>query len=554
MFAGPNGSGKSTLRSSLPKELLGVYLNPDEIEQEIRRQGFLDFAVYGVTTAADEVLPFFKRSSLLITAGFGDATEQLGFTNGRLDFGKVAVNSYFASVTRDFLQKKLMDRKASFTFETVMSHPSKVDLLARAQRAGYRTYLYFVATDDPDINISRVRNRVKMGGHAVPEDRIVKRYYRSLDLLMQAIQHTNRAYVFDNSGDNKDEKHTWLAEITEGRVLDLKSDQIPAWFKRSVLDKTNLPTVSVIIAARPDLAEVRAVAPALALDYPPDKMEIIVARGKQPSVQRNAAVRAAKGEIIFFLDDDSMPLPENLRRAAAQFTSEEVKMVGGPSICPPEAPKLEQAFALTMGAWLAFGPSCARYRKVGQPRASSEKELILCNLLARREALLALGGFNEKLYPNEENALMDELQRRGGKLLYDPELIVHRRPRPTFHAFVRMLLNYGRGRAEQFRLHPTFRSAPNFVPPLFCLYLALLPFLPRSCAWGLAAYGAAVLAQSLAVAPWRKLHWFAPIAGLIFVSHIFYGLGFWRGCLTRPKPPPAAVTSEVKLEWLRSFP
>ena len=76
-----------------------------------------------------------------------------------------------------------------------------------------------------------------MGGHPVPEDRIVKRYYRSLDLLTEAIQHTNRAYVFDNSGDNKDNRHTWLAEITDGKELILKSDQIPAWFKRSVLDK-----------------------------------------------------------------------------------------------------------------------------------------------------------------------------------------------------------------------------------------------------------------------------------------------------------------------------
>jgi predicted ABC-type ATPase len=146
------------------------------------------------------VLAFFKGSSLLITAGFGEATKQLGFANDRLDFRKVDVNSYFASVAGDFLRQKLLDQKLSFTFETVMSHPSKVDLLASAQQAGYRTYLYFVATDDPDINISRVRSRVKLGGHAVPEDRIVKRYHRSLDLLMQAIQHTNRAYVFDNSG------------------------------------------------------------------------------------------------------------------------------------------------------------------------------------------------------------------------------------------------------------------------------------------------------------------------------------------------------------------
>lgn len=235
IFAGPNGSGKSLLKSYLPKELLGIYLNPDEIEQEIRRQGFLDFKTYGVTTTAEQALSFFRNSSFLISAGLGDIAGQLGFKNGRLDFSKVEVNSYFASAASDLLRKKLLASKISFTFETVMSHSSKVKFLEEALLAGYRTYLYFIATDDPEINISRVRNRVKLGGHAVPEDRITSRYYRSLELLMDAIQHANRAYVFDNSGDNQ--KHTWLAEITDGRELELKSDQIPAWFKRAVLDK-----------------------------------------------------------------------------------------------------------------------------------------------------------------------------------------------------------------------------------------------------------------------------------------------------------------------------
>jgi succinoglycan biosynthesis protein ExoA len=309
-----------------------------------------------------------------------------------------------------------------------------------------------------------------------------------------------------------------------------------------------LPKVTIIIAARPDEAEVRALAAARQLDYPPDKVEILLARGKQPSVQRNAAIRAATGEIIYFLDDDSRPLPGNARRAVEQFSSVEVKMVGGPSVCPAEAPALEQAFALVMGSWLAFGPSCARYRSVGQRRATGEKELILCNLLARREALLELGGFNEALYPNEENALMDELQKRGGKLIYDPKLLVYRRPRGTFQAFGKMLLNYGRGRAEQFRLHPTLGSAPNFAPPLFCAYLAASPFLPAVFLWGLAAYGAAALVQGVAVLPLKKLHWLPAMLGLIFASHVFYGAGFWRGCFTKPKPPPAAVLAEVKLE------
>jgi predicted ABC-type ATPase len=237
MFAGPNGSGKSTLKSYLSPALIGVYLNPDDLEREIVRHGFLDFSAYDVTTTADEVLKFFNGSAFLKEAGLGEAANKLQFADGRLKFERVEVNSYFASVAVEFLRQKLLAQKETFTFETVMSHPGKVELLAQAQAAGYRTYLYFVATDDPAINISRVKNRVKLNGHDVPEERIAPRYHRSLDLLMTAIRHTNRAYIFDNSTYNADLKHTWLAEITDGRKLELKTDRIPAWFKRAVLDK-----------------------------------------------------------------------------------------------------------------------------------------------------------------------------------------------------------------------------------------------------------------------------------------------------------------------------
>ena len=121
--------------------------------------------------------------------------------------------------------------------ETVMSHPGKVALLEQAQRLGYRTYLYFVATDNPVINISRVHNRVALGGHPVPEDKIISRDHRSLELLLQAIKHTSRAFIFDNSTDSANPQLAWIAEITDGRRLELKTDQIPAWFHRAVIDK-----------------------------------------------------------------------------------------------------------------------------------------------------------------------------------------------------------------------------------------------------------------------------------------------------------------------------
>lgn len=314
-----------------------------------------------------------------------------------------------------------------------------------------------------------------------------------------------------------------------------------------------LPSVTIIIPARPDEPDVTAVTAARALDYPADRVEIILARGKQPSVQRNTALRAAQGELIYFLDDDALALPGNLRRAAGHFREAQVQMVGGPNLCPAEAPFLEQVFALVLASWIAFGPSRARYAKVGAVRVTSEKELILCNLLGRRETLLKHGGFNEALYPNEENALMDNIQKAGGKLLYDPELFVWRRPRRTLQQFMRMLMNYGRGRAEQFRTTPTLGSLPNFVPPAFVAYLIVATPLAFTWPWvlgPLAFYALAIMGQMLALIPEGGL--FRSLCAMPFLieTHIFYGLGFWRGLFTKLKPPGVKSDVPVKLEFL----
>jgi succinoglycan biosynthesis protein ExoA len=296
-----------------------------------------------------------------------------------------------------------------------------------------------------------------------------------------------------------------------------------------------LPVVTVLIPARIEQAEVKAVTAAQALEYPPELLEILVARGAQPSAQRNEGIRAAHGELIYFLDDDSVPERGNLRRAVADLRDPKVLMTGGPNVCPPEAPRIERVFALVLTAWLAFGPSRARYTPVGAVRPTSEKELILCNLVARRQPLLELGGFNEALYPNEENALMDELQRRGGVLLYNPQLVVQRRPRSSFRAFAKMLMTYGRGRAEQFRCHPTAGSLLNFVPPLFFLYLLTLPLAAvLGAVWlvPLFLYLLAVLGQGLVLAALGGLGMAAQATPLVVLTHVLYGLGFWRGLFT----------------------
>ena len=118
---------------------------------------------------------------------------------GQITFPSRHVDSYIASVLSDFIRVSLIEERVSFTFETVMSDSSKIELLRHAKAAGYRVYVYYVATADTDINVARVAYRTSMGGHDVPADKIRSRYKRALENLSKAILLSNRTYIFDNS-------------------------------------------------------------------------------------------------------------------------------------------------------------------------------------------------------------------------------------------------------------------------------------------------------------------------------------------------------------------
>ncbi len=120
----------------LRRELLGVYINPDDIEKEISDRGFLDLDYYEVKTEEQEILDFFKRSPLLELADCLEEAQWLRFNDDKLSFHDVGVNAYFASVAADFIRQKLIETSKSFTFETVMSFPDKVELLRKAQARG----------------------------------------------------------------------------------------------------------------------------------------------------------------------------------------------------------------------------------------------------------------------------------------------------------------------------------------------------------------------------------------------------------------------------------
>jgi predicted ABC-type ATPase len=234
MFAGPNGSGKSTIKAVVSTRLLGHYLNPDEIEKEIKANGYLDIRGYNIQTNVQEIRAFFDKHPLIDKTELGDFVYEIKYIEAEfVDFSNVGIDSYMSAILTDFLRHKYLETHQSFTFETVMSSPDKVEILKKAQQLGYKTYLYFVATEDPAINLLRINHRVKTGGHPVPTDKVITRYYRSLELLSEAIKYTNRAFIFDNSGDTK----TWIAEITNSTDIELQVNEVPTWFRKYVFEK-----------------------------------------------------------------------------------------------------------------------------------------------------------------------------------------------------------------------------------------------------------------------------------------------------------------------------
>lgn len=243
-------------------------------------------------------------------------------------------------------------------------------------------------------------------------------------------------------------------------------------------------------------------------------------------------MQQARGEIIYFLDDDSLVVPDTLQRLEQHFVDPLVVAVGGPSLTPVTDSLLQQGIGAVLGSLLGAGGVRNRYRAVGTVRQTTERELILCNLAIRRDAFLAAGGLDERLYPNEENELLDRLKKGGGKLLHDPALAVERSQRASIPAFVRQMYRYGRGRAEQTRI-AGFSGLMPFVPLAFLLYLLTLPFVAIPGWWlPLLVYGCACCLCSLPAALQQRQPLFLLLVPLLLpLLHIANGIGLLTGFL-----------------------
>lgn len=244
VFAGPNGSGKSTVikavreyKTESGKIDFGFYINADELTKELIA-GTFRFSKFKVRTTFEEFCLAAKNSGLL-DHDFSQSKFAASFTwkSGSISIRKTKYAERIAQILADFLRKKLLESGEKFSFETVFSHSSKLDIMRKAKQQGYKVYLYFVATNSADINIDRVAIRVKQGGHNVPKDKIVSRYSRSLEQLFEAAQICHQCFFFDNSGD-RPLLFTYFKQINgKKNWKKIKQKDVPDWFIRYYADK-----------------------------------------------------------------------------------------------------------------------------------------------------------------------------------------------------------------------------------------------------------------------------------------------------------------------------
>jgi glycosyltransferase involved in cell wall biosynthesis len=201
--------------------------------------------------------------------------------------------------------------------------------------------------------------------------------------------------------------------------------------------------------------------------------EVIISTGLNPSRQRNESAKIAQGDWLYFLDDDSILDPQSVSqfKLALKIFPHAV-VFGGPSLVKNENQNSwQEAIQTVFSSDLGIGPIKSRYLSVGQIRLSNEKELILCNMIIRKEFFLQNKGFNESLYPNEENEFLSRIYQFG-QIVYSPLIIVYRNHRNNLQSFFKQMFNYGRGRTKHFLYSKNYADYIYFVP-LLLVILAL---------------------------------------------------------------------------------
>lgn len=323
-------------------------------------------------------------------------------------------------------------------------------------------------------------------------------------------------------------------------ILAGHDDEMLANCLRSLGAQADPPTFELIVGVADGGPQAEIVRQAF-----PDARLCVKGRG-YPGFARNALIRAARGELLLFLDDDVTVAADLLRRLASVADAHaEASVFGGPNATPPGSSRFQVVQGAVLSSLVGAGPVSRRYG-ARQPGAADERWFTLCNLAVRRAVMVP---FLADLVCAEENALLAQLRAEGELMRYEPSLRVFHARRPTWGTFARQMFKYGRGRGQLLMRHPTTVRPAYLAPSVLVVYLLLAAALLGAGSAGplVLAPAAAYLAASIAGAAWiavtlgRVLD--APLAlALTVTMHACYGLGVLRG-LAPPKRPRRRITA-----------
>ena len=134
--------------------------------------------------------------------------------------------SYDAAKIAENLRLELLTEGRSFCFETVFSHPSKIDFIAKAKILGYEIVLVYIHLETAALNQARVSQRVSEGGHHVPSDKVISRIPRVMKNIKQALPLCDFSYLLDNS--RLDNPFQQVAVIKHGQ-MHFTNEPLPTW-------------------------------------------------------------------------------------------------------------------------------------------------------------------------------------------------------------------------------------------------------------------------------------------------------------------------------------
>lgn len=143
------------------------------------------------------------------------------------------LRSYESAKIAETIRFQLLKEGRTFCFETVFSHPSKIDFVAQAKAMDYEIILVFIHLNIISLNQARIAQRISEGGHHVPDEKVIQRVPRVLKNIRKSIPLCDQVYLLDNS--RSDNPFQQIAVIRYGRVM-LKKNSLPEWAQEMLGD------------------------------------------------------------------------------------------------------------------------------------------------------------------------------------------------------------------------------------------------------------------------------------------------------------------------------